>query len=81
MKKLFFVGLLLVATCLMGATLLVAQTTSPPPSANGQPPKVGDLAPDFTLPSGGKLTPVKLSDMRGKKKVLLAFYVFDFTGG
>ncbi|MGB7622934.1 MAG: hypothetical protein WBN92_11350 [Terriglobia bacterium] len=84
MKKLFFVGLLLVATCLMGATLSVAQTTSSLPSANGQPPKVGDLAPDFTLPtlpSGGKLSSMKLSDLHGKKKVLLAFYVFDFTGG
>ena len=42
--------------------------------------KVGDAAPDFTLPStaGEK---VKLSDFKGKKNVVLAFYVLAFTGG
>jgi len=46
-------------------------------------PKVGDMAPDFTLKySDGKgLQEVKLSDFRGKKNVVLAFYVFAFTGG
>jgi peroxiredoxin len=46
-------------------------------------PKVGDMAPDFTLKySDGKdLKEVKLSDYRGKKNVVLAFYVFAFTGG
>ena len=49
-----------------------------------QPPKtslkVGDMAPDFELPStaGGK---VKLSDLRGKKNVVLAFFPAAFTGG
>jgi peroxiredoxin len=42
--------------------------------------KVGDVAPDFTLLSD-KWTPVKLSDYRGKKTVILAFYVLAFTGG
>jgi cytochrome oxidase Cu insertion factor (SCO1/SenC/PrrC family) len=42
--------------------------------------KVGDLAPDFTLPSDQN-KPVKLSDYRGKKNVILAFYVLAFTGG
>ena len=42
--------------------------------------KVGDEAPDFTLPddNGGKVT---LSSFRGKKNVALAFYIFAFTGG
>lgn len=42
--------------------------------------KVGDMAPDFTLPddSGAKVT---LSSFRGKKSVALAFYIFAFTGG
>ena len=42
--------------------------------------KVGDEAPDFTLPDdqGGK---VALSSFRGKKNVALAFYIFAFTGG
>ncbi len=39
--------------------------------------EVGDLAPDFELPStkGGKL---KLSSLRGKN-VLINFYVLDFN--
>ena len=42
--------------------------------------KVGDNAPDFTLTDteGNK---VKLSDFKGKKSVVLAFYVLAFTGG
>jgi hypothetical protein len=46
-------------------------------------PKVGDMAPDFTLKhfDGGALKDVKLSDYRGKKNVVLAFYIFAFTGG
>ena len=42
--------------------------------------KVGDVAPDFSLPSDQQ-KPVKLSDYRGKKTVILAFYVLAFTGG
>ncbi len=42
--------------------------------------KVGDVAPDFTLPDQNR-KPVKLSDFRGKKNVVLAFYVLAFTGG
>ena len=42
--------------------------------------KVGDKAPDFTL-LGTDWKPVKLSDYRGKKNVVLAFYVLAFTGG
>jgi len=42
--------------------------------------KVGDAAPDFSLTdTNGK--EVKLSDFRGKKNVVLAFYVLAFTGG
>ncbi|MEE9247646.1 MAG: redoxin domain-containing protein [Dehalococcoidia bacterium] len=42
--------------------------------------QVGREAPDFTLQStkGDKVT---LSQYRGDKKVLLAFYILDFTGG
>jgi peroxiredoxin len=42
--------------------------------------KVGDVAPDFTLTSD-TWDKVKLSDYRGKKNVILAFYVLAFTGG
>jgi len=42
--------------------------------------KVGDAAPDFSLTdTNGK--EVRLSDFRGKKNVVLAFYVLAFTGG
>ena len=42
--------------------------------------KVGDPAPDFSLTdTSGE--PVKLGDFRGKKNVVLAFYVLAFTGG
>ncbi len=51
------------------------QTSAPEPKI-----KVGDTAPDFKLrDQTGK--EVKLSDFRGKKNVVLAFYVFAFTGG
>jgi len=42
--------------------------------------KVGDTAPDFTMMSNARKQ-VKLSDYRGKKNVILAFYVLAFTGG
>ena len=42
--------------------------------------KVGDMAPDFELQSTqGKK--VKLSDFRGQKNVVLAFFPAAFTGG
>ena len=54
-------------------------------AANQPPPKlkVGDVAPAFTLKysTGEELKTVKLSDYRGKKNVVLAFYIFAFTGG
>ena len=40
--------------------------------------QVGDVAPDFELPASGNRI-VKLSDFRGKKNVLLAFYPFAFS--
>ena len=40
--------------------------------------EVGDKAPDFNLPStkGGNF---KLSDLEGKKNVVIQFYLIDFT--
>lgn len=45
--------------------------------------KAGDQAPDFTLLhyDGQGVRPVSLRDYRGKKNVILAFFVFAFTGG
>jgi AhpC/TSA family len=68
--------------------LLLAMTTAFPTLAQTKKeassmPKVGDTAPDFTLKhfDGNDLKDVKLSDYRGKKNVVLAFYIFAFTGG
>jgi peroxiredoxin len=55
---------------------LSAQQTAPPKTHL----KVGDEAPDFTLKdTAGK--DVKLTDFRGKKNVVLAFFPAAFTGG
>ena len=42
--------------------------------------QVGDAAPDFALPDQHGAT-VRLSDFRGKKSVVLAFYIKAFTSG
>ena len=54
-------------------------------SGQGQNPphtqlKVGDMAPDFTLPAttGGE---IHLADYRGKSAVVLAFFPAAFSGG
>jgi peroxiredoxin len=65
------------AACALFATVLSAQQRFAPPKT---PLKVGDEAPDFTLPDTDN-KPVKLSDFRGKKVVVLAFFVAAFTGG
>jgi len=67
---------------LAASMTLAAGLFAQPPGFN--PPKttlkVGDMAPDFTLPDTDN-KPVKLSDFRGKKTVVLAFFVAAFTGG
>jgi peroxiredoxin len=65
------VGLLLA----LGAMALGQQPAAPQSSL-----KVGDKAPDFTLVDTDH-HPVKLSDFKGKKNVVLAFYILAFTGG
>jgi hypothetical protein len=58
---------------------LQAQTKKPEPPGL----KVGDVAPDFTLEyfDGTGEKKISLADYRGKKNVVLAFYIFAFTGG
>ena len=62
---------------------LLAATASSFAQKESSMPKVGDVAPDFTLKyfDGSDLKDVKLSDYRGKKNVVVAFYIFAFTGG
>ena len=63
-----------------------ANTPASDSAASGQPAapvthlKAGDPAPDFALTDTEGQT-VRLSDFRGKKNVVLAFYVLAFTGG
>lgn len=79
LKKFFTVGALMLV-------LSVAAMAQQQPAQPAQPPaikthlKVGDAAPDFTLPGTDGKT-YKLSDFKGKKTVVLAFYVLAFTGG
>lgn len=66
------------------AAAIFAQTglRAAPKEEAGAMPKVGDLAPDFKLQYfDGQLKEVSLSEYRGQKQVVLAFYVFAFTGG
>ena len=82
LKKIFALGVL---TFVMSLTAM-AQQTLPQAAKPAAPPaikthlKVGDAAPDFTLPGTDGKT-YKLSDFKGKKAVVLAFYVLAFTGG
>jgi peroxiredoxin len=66
MKTFGFIPALLLALSLAGAPGTTAAV------------EVGDKAPDFELPStkGGKF---KLSELAGKKHVVIQFYVIDFT--
>ena len=73
--------LLLASLATPGARPLRAANDKPAP-----PPmklKPGDMAPDFKLQyvdaNGEK--DLTLSQYRGKKNVVLAFYIFAFTGG
>lgn len=75
-------GLLAAGLLLSGMLATAGPLSAQPKEASGMP-KVGDEAPDFTLKyfDGSNLKDVKLSDFRGKKNVVVAFYVFAFTGG
>jgi hypothetical protein len=77
-------------SALLGAAVLLAGMLGAayPAAAQGNAgaatmPKVGDMAPNFTLHyfDGNDLMPVSLSQYRGKKNVVLAFFIFAFTGG
>ena len=62
--------------CAAVGAMLSAQNVTPPKTNL----KVGDEAPDFSLPDTNNKQ-VKLSDFRGKKAVVLAFFPAAFTGG
>ena len=74
---------LLVALFLAGAFLSQPLSQAAPTEEASAMPKVGDLAPDFKMQyfDGHELKQVSLDQYRGKQQVVLAFYVFAFTGG
>lgn len=89
MRKVFLGMMLMLGL----VSLAVAQDAKPQPSPQPTqqprqqtpaPPKthlkVGDAAPDFSLIDTNRQA-VKLSDFKGKKNVVLAFYTLAFTGG
>ena len=60
----------------LGAAALAAQAP-----AGKTHLKVGDAAPDFSFTSSSAGKALSLSDFRGKKTVVLAFFPAAFTGG
>ena len=80
--------LIVLLLSLAAAAAFAAAPTAPPPAsmaASSDSLKVGDMAPDFTLPwatrdsvSGSDLT---LSKLYGKGSIVLAFYPADWSGG
>jgi cytochrome oxidase Cu insertion factor (SCO1/SenC/PrrC family) len=82
LKKSLCLGLLIALS-----VAALAQQSSQQASQQARPPagpkthlKVGDAAPDFTLPGTDGKT-YTLSRFKGQKTVVLAFYVLAFTGG
>jgi hypothetical protein len=67
---------------MLALTVLAASAlaqTAPPKTTL----KIGDTAPDFSFAAGAtsNRAAVKLSDFRGKKNVIVAFFPAAFTGG
>ena len=76
----------IIGAWLLTATLVSSVLVQPLRAENPPVPmklKVGDQAPDFKLQyfDGHDLKDVSLEQYRGKKNVVLAFYIFAFTGG
>lgn len=69
----------ILALVLAAAPAAFAQNANPPKTTL----KVGDMAPDFTFAARSNTSgkEIKLSDYRGTKNVILAFFPAAFTGG
>jgi len=76
---------IIAGTCLLIATMFgtLASAEDKKPAPASMKLNVGDTAPDFKLQyfDGSNLKDVSLSQYRGKSNVVLAFYIFAFTGG
>jgi hypothetical protein len=77
----------MIAAALLAGVLSIAAANPAVAQAKqpeaGSMPKVGDVAPDFKLNyfDGNDLKEVSLSQYRGKKNVVVGFFIFAFTGG
>ena len=76
-------GWLVVGGLTFATAAPIAAASAPPDAAPSAMPKVGEMAPDFTLNyfDGNDLKKISLSEYRGKKNVVVAFFIFAFTGG
>lgn len=74
-----------VAVMMLAAHLTALSPAAPAQNKAPAPMKlkIGDMAPDFKLKYADEngLKEINLSQYRGKKNVVVAFYVFAFTGG
>lgn len=73
----------LLAVLLAMANAIPASAQSKESMPESSLPKVGDTAPDFSMNyfDGNDLKQISLNQYRGKKNVVVAFFVFAFTGG
>lgn len=79
LKKILGLSMLTVALTVSALAQQAAQPAAQPPAIKTHL-KVGQAAPDFTM-NGTDGKAYKLSDFKGRKTVVLAFYVLAFTGG
>jgi len=80
------VGISAALAVLLALSSMGSMSSSAAAADQSKPPmklKVGDMAPDFKLSyfDGKDLKDVTLSQYRGKKQVMLGFFIFAFTGG
>ncbi len=71
--------LTLVVALMCGLSCLTMAVSSAA-AAEGETPKVGELAPNFEL-MGSDGKKYKLADFKGKKGVVIAWFPKAFTGG
>lgn len=64
-------------TAALSSTMMMQGQAPAPPKTHL---KVGDMAPDFSVPTTQGKT-FKLSDYKGKNGVVVAFFPAAFTGG
>jgi cytochrome oxidase Cu insertion factor (SCO1/SenC/PrrC family) len=71
---------MMVAAALIGSSATAGSRHQEDVKVSHTSLKAGDTAPDFTL-LDNQWKHIRLSDYRGKKNVVLAFYVLAFTEG